>query len=255
MHLIEQSKACIQLTNTYVEAPYETVFDFDQGDDFTISFWMYSIGAVSSFMIMHNRGTVSTGAGWNIFCDASARIEIRCVDGAGGTSRFRTPARAQNTWNHYVFTKAGGNPNTVTLFRCWVNGQRIGLTTVATTYNTALSMLNNDGLRIGGYTANFTNNFKVRDIQIYNRVLDQYEVRRLYNAGRNTRPLIYSKGLIPQGHYIYNPKQYRQPAGTGTTIYFRNEISKLYDIVGSVTNESAQINTIEGAEAPSIPYI
>lgn len=253
MHPVQKSLASVNLNSNYIEAPFESNFDFDQNDDWSISFWIYSIGAVAAPMIMHQSGTTLTGAGWNIFCDSSARYEIRYVDGAGGSARFRIAARAQNTWNHYVFTKAGGNPNTASLSRSWLNGARNGLTTVATTYNTALSMLNNDGLRIGGYTANYTNTMNIRDIQFYDRVLDQYEVRELYNAGRNTFSPVYSKGLIPTAHFIYDPSMYKQPSGSSTTIFLRNEKTKEYNVSGNLVLES-RVNTTIGTTAPQISY-
>lgn len=259
MHAVEKSKGLVFLNSQYVVAPYNPLFDLDWTDDFTISFWTYSTSAVSGVMFMHDSGSTQTGAGWDIASDSSARFYLRMRDTSGGVASFRVPARTTNIWTHTVFTKTGGDPNNVNNWRAWVNGLQTALTTSSTTFNTGSSMLNNDGLQIGGYAGAYVPG-RYRDLQIYRRVLNQYEVRRLYNAGRNVRPLLYSKGLTPDCHYIYDPTMYIQPGGENTTIFLRDEKTKLYNLSGTlvtgsrIEKENVPPSTVYGKSGWSMAY-
>lgn len=232
-------------SSDYVEAPYDVNIDIEHSDTFTVNFWIANINTgVTQRLIDHQVSHSSSGKGWGIVLDTSNRATFQMYDGAGGFASVRTATATNSTgWTMITIRKDATNVNTQASWQFYINGNEQLVTIVSGTFNTALSALHNGTLRIGGVTDQFAGMY-FRDLMVWkNVVLDQYQIRSLYNAELH-ESRIYTKisaiGNPPSYHIMQYPEVNRV---SGSTYTFRNELTGQYDISGTITTVDMTVGT------------
>ncbi|TDO68821.1 concanavalin A-like lectin/glucanase superfamily protein [Flavobacterium chryseum] len=179
-------------TSQYITIPQSTAFDFsDASTDlkFSISFWWQKNDTVTRNFINKRGGTAGTDQ-WSITMtngvieialfsnSVSGYISKKTVPGSGNIA-----AIVNNTWYHNVITYDGSG--TVGGLRIYQNGSLATVTT-DTLVGTYTKMPQASQItRIGRlYTGTNSSIFRMDEIGFWkNRMLNQAEVRKLYNSG------------------------------------------------------------------------
>ena len=155
--------------------------DFDYGTPFTIAMWVYR-GSSANDRFIIGKIADSTSAGWYIHQrnESARRYGLVFRDSAGGKSEvFIALTTLLSEWNMVIFSYNGGDPNSATSYRGWMNGFEQTMTQSTGTFNLALSALNSSTVKVGNL-AGFTGFFgRIGPIAIYNQdifgAVDQYE--------------------------------------------------------------------------------
>lgn len=179
-------------TSQYITIPQSTNFDFsDSVSDlkFSISFWWMKNDTVKRNLINKRGGTAATDQ-WEItMTNGVIEIILLSNSSAGYISKKTVPGSGNigvinnNIWYHGVITYDGSG--SVSGIRIYHNA-RLATVTTDTAVGTYIKMPQASQItRIGRlYTGTNSSIFRLDEVGIWkNRMLNQAEVQKLYNAG------------------------------------------------------------------------
>lgn len=233
-------------SNDYLAYASNPGCDLEHTDTFTISFWYCLADSVPGnvpIIISKQLDGDLNKIGWCIYLDIGKRINIRFCDGTGGTAIFRGNLASTFEWVHYVIQKT--TTSVTGTYKFYHNGYRAFTTIQSSTYNTAISCLNDSDLIFGDAPGTALKNAKgiFKDFRIYkNKILTEGEIRRIYDLGRNQyKTYSYYLNKTPDVHLMRDPGIYLQPGGPGTMLMFQDELTKQFSLSGINVTSPTQV--------------
>lgn len=235
-------------TNDYLAYSSDTRSELEHTDTFTISFWYYLFAGVPAnvpYQISKFTNGDITQPGWGCFVDTGERMNLRMVESTGGAYTIRTgTVTPAGEWTHYVIQKIGSDITNSSNYRFFNNGHRNSLTVVTATFNTGGTMVSTSNLIFGDApgTASRNSTGRFKDFRLYkNKVLSEYEIRRLYDLGRNQyKTYSFYMNDAPDIHLMRDPGIYSTHPTTNN-LMFRDEISKQFSLSGINLTSTTQV--------------
>jgi hypothetical protein len=191
-----------------------TALQFGASTDFTIAFWLNGIVNDPSWFTIQNYGWGSAEGGWRIQITSSGRLLVNLDDGTTDVLSTDDALRMRsNQWYHVVITfDRDGNMTR------YIDAVQSGTAdSIATVGDVTPPVVNTMTLSTGsnGNPGDYT----MDDFRIYNRLLTQEEIARLYGLGNTTRvgatvvtnPKL-EEGLV--GHWTFDGEQINYSLGT-----------------------------------------
>ena len=166
-------------TDDYVNMGDQTLYDFSDGQDFTVSAWFYLDSYTSDRAIISNKSSQGVNVGWLLtFDDPIDRLAFAVADGTDEFDVY-TGAITTNQWLHVI---AVFDDDDTTYTTIYINGVDSKSSTSGT-----LSLIGNVNpstvtLQVGGqYNGSNDYHGEIDDARIYSRALSPSEVSALYN--------------------------------------------------------------------------
>jgi len=202
---------------------YINNFDLSDTDQMTISYWIYP--TISSICIICEHSTDYTTNN-NAFAasygdDGPDKIIFFMADHKDANNFFRTiKSYPLNNWYHVVITKdrtLAGSYQT----KIWVNGIK-DYVIYAGANATLTSYYGNYPLYIGSRAGStFFLKGKLCNFLIYKRILNEREIKDLYNSGRT------AYAVVRDGLYVeYSGRDYKGSPSSPTLIYDTKSITR-----------------------------
>jgi len=155
----------------------ETNYDFENNNDFTISFWFRGSGTGVEFLAGKRNGVAATDQGYSVHITSGGDIQFETCNGATIQAVTSDIGDLRDGEWHLVVATFNGNANRSGLF-LYIDGIFIiqGADAAMTGSN-----LNNDEFTIGGDDVggnDFTGN--IDDVRVYSNDVCLHDVRKIY---------------------------------------------------------------------------
>jgi hypothetical protein len=209
---ININKSCLSFngSNTYVSISHNEVISFDETESYSISIWMKAPYTGHSNDIPR---IISKGDNYTIRRAASNADQTRFTITDGVNTVFVTDSSNiyDDTWHHLCMIIDRNSDNLI-VYR---DNQLVGSEDISSVGDTS----NTDDLYLGSYPhdANFLKGF-IDETRIYNRALDDTEIKKLYNFLEVDDDLV--------SHWKFNER-------SGTTLY--DSVGNLDGIIDGAT--------------------
>jgi hypothetical protein len=160
--------------NDKVDVPYQTAFEWENTDSFSVELWMNTAQSCSGNKVFIGRHTNSVA--WWVGCSSSGNAFFSLRDShkksvnIGGTTKINN-----GNWHHLVAVYNGSSRQNL----LYVNGQLEASNPTSYSGN----FISNSNLNLGYYINGYFYNGIMDEIAIYHRVLDANEIGQHYANG------------------------------------------------------------------------
>ena len=174
------------ITDDYISIDDTDDLSFGDGTDdsaFSMSSWVY-IDDATNFNIV-SKGIYNTDGEWRFYSGADDKVYFQFYDESVAdcyVGRMFNTALTEGQWVSLIATYSGDSTSDSNSFfqdgiKIYLNGNRVDNTNVEAGVYVAMENLDHD-VWLGRYNTDYTNG-QIRDIKVYNRVLNSQEIQSL----------------------------------------------------------------------------